>query len=115
MAAEITQEFDIIDLVQPVGIVDHDRIGRAIAKGQELLKDLFDPGHIGGNDFIGQNWACIIAAGRITNAGRAAAHQDNRLMAGFLQPAQHHDRNKRPDMQAVCSTIIAHIAHHLFF
>ena len=84
MPPEITQEFDVVQFIKPVGVIDHDRIGRAIAKCQELLKHFFDASHVGGNDFVGQNRAGVVTAGWITNTRGTAAHQNNRLVAGFL-------------------------------
>ena len=50
---------------------------------------------------FGQKRARCVFSGGVANLGRAAAHQDNRLVTGFLQGAQHHDLDKRPDMKAV--------------
>ena len=36
-----------LQLVEPVGIVDHHRIGRAVAEGQEFGEDLFDAVDVG--------------------------------------------------------------------
>ena len=43
MHAEIPQEGDVFQLIEPFGIIDHDGIGRAITKSQVFFKDLLDP------------------------------------------------------------------------
>ena len=55
--------------------------------------------------------ACRIAETRITNAGRSATHQNDRLVSGPLKPAQHHDRDEVSDVQAVGSQIEAVVRH----
>ena len=39
VAADVAQEIDVIERVQPVGIVGHDGVARAVAELQELRKD----------------------------------------------------------------------------
>src|ERR1043166_641422 len=51
--------------------------------------------------------ASLVAARLIADARRAAAHQDDRLVAGLLQPVQHHDRDQVPDMQRPAGAVIA--------
>ncbi len=91
MPSHIAQQRDIGELVQPVGIVDHDRIGRAIAEGEELLEHPADTGDVFVDFLIGQQLACLVLAGRVADLGRAATHEDDRLVPGFLQMTQHHD------------------------
>ena len=43
--------------------------------------------------------ARLVLARRIADHGGAAAHQRQRLAAGLLQPAQHHDLQQRADVQ----------------
>jgi hypothetical protein len=86
-----------LQLVEPVGVVRHDRAGAEIEKPREHLADrgdvLVDLG-------VGQQRAARVLAGRIADLARAAAHQGDRTMAGLLQPAQHHDGEKIADMEA---------------
>src|SRR5262245_11759770 len=44
---------------------------------------------------------CRIAETRIANSARTATHQHDRFVARPLKPAQHHDRDKVSDVQAV--------------
>ena len=47
MRADVAQERDVVERVEPVGIVDHDRVGRAVAEGQEALEHAPDRGDVG--------------------------------------------------------------------
>ncbi len=111
MHAELAQEGDIAQLVQPVGVVDHHRVGRACAEGQEFLEGPLDALDIGGDLGVGQQRALLVLVGGIADLGGAAAHDHDRPMAGLLQPAQHHDLNQAADMQAVGSGVEADVGH----
>ena len=49
MFAVITQERNGGELIQPVGVVDHQGVTRPLAKGDELGEDPFDAVHVGGD------------------------------------------------------------------
>ena len=112
VTAIVAQEIDIFQLVQPVAIIDHDGIGRPVAKGKELGEDLLDAVQIVVDLLIRQERARIVAKARIADAGRAAAHQGDRLVPGLLEPAQHHDLDEAADMKAFRRRIEADIARH---
>ena len=99
VAADVAQEIDVVERVEPVGIVGHHRIGLAVAEAQEAPEDFADAPQVRGDDLVGQQPAAFVLAGRIADPGGAAAHQRDRLMAGLLQPVQHHDRQQRADME----------------
>ena len=54
---------------------------------------------------------CVLAGG-VANLGRAATHQDDRFVAGLLKSAQHHDLDKRSDMEAVRRAVKADIGRN---
>ncbi len=100
MAAVIAQEFDVVEAVQPFGIVEHHGVAGSLAEGEEVRKDSFDARHVGGDHLCGQDLARFVLARRIADLGGAAAHQDDGLVTGLLQVAQQHDRHQGADMQA---------------
>ena len=52
-------------------------------------------------DLLGrQQLTHLVLAGRIADLGRAAAHHDDRLVPGLLQPAQRHDLHQVADVEA---------------
>ncbi len=110
--ADVAQEGDVVELAQPVVVVDHHRVGRAVAEGQEALEHASDAGDVGVDLRIGQQLAALVLAGRIADLGRAAAHQHDRLVTGLLQPAQHHDLDKAADVKARRGRVEADVAGH---
>ncbi len=112
MPADLAQERDVFELAQPLVIVDHDRVGRPVAEGQEALEHLADAGDVGVDLLVGQQLAALVLAGRIADLGRPAAHQHDRLVARLLQPAQHHDLDQAADVQARRGRVEADVAGH---
>eukprot|EP01136_Pigoraptor_vietnamica_P003491 Opistho-1_new@32805 len=112
MPADVAQERDVFELVEPVGIVDHHRVGRAVAKGQELLEHGLDRGDVAGDDLVGHQLARFVLEARVADLAGAAAHQDDRLVAGLLHAAQQHDLDQAADMERGRCRIKADIAGH---
>jgi len=117
MPADVAQQRDVEQPVEPVGVVHHDGIGRGRRRPriefrgerQELGEHGLDAGHVARDVRVGQQLARLVLARRIADLGRAAAHQHDRLVAGALQPAQHHDLHEAADMQAVGGAVEADI------
>jgi hypothetical protein len=99
MLADIAQEIEVVERVQPVGIVRHHGIAGAVAELQELREHLADAGQVPLDQLVGEDRAAIVLAGGVADARRSAAHQRDRTVAGLLHPVQHHDRHQRADMQ----------------
>jgi hypothetical protein len=57
------------------------------------------PAMLAGDVGVAQQLAAFVLAGGIADLGGAAAHQDDRLVAGLLQAAQHHDLDQAADVQ----------------
>jgi hypothetical protein len=110
--ADVAQKRDVAQFIEPIGIVDHDRVARAVAELQEFREDLADAGHVAGDLLVRQKLAGFVLAGGVADLCRAAAHQDDRLVAGLLEPAQQHDRHEVADMQAVGGAVVADIGGH---
>src|SRR3546814_14605892 len=64
MRADFLKQLDIAELAEPVLIVDHHRIGRAVAEAEELLKDAEDRRDVRRDRRIRQHLAAFVAAGR---------------------------------------------------
>ncbi len=107
---DIAQQRDVTQFVEPVGVVDHDRVGRASAELQEVGEDLANARHVMGDLGIVEQLARLVAARRVADPGRAAAHQHDRLVAGLLEQAQQHDPGQIADMQAVGGAVVADIS-----
>ena len=100
MYAVVAQELDVAVLRQPVVIVDHDRVGRAVAEGQEPRKRPLDARQIGVDLGVGQQRPLPILVRRIADLGGAAAHQHDGLVTRLLETTQHHDLDQTTHMQA---------------
>lgn len=112
MFSHVPQHVDPGHPVQPVGIVDYDRIGRPVAEGQQPLEHLADAGHIGRDLLLRQHRTRRRAKARIADARGAAADQHDRLVARLLHAPERHDRHQMPDMQTVRRRIEAGINRH---
>ena len=99
MPADVAQEVDVVERVQPVGVVGHDGVARPSPNFRNFAKIARMPLRFSLIMLVGQNLAALVLAGRIADARGAAAHQRDRAMAGLLHPVQHHDRQQRADMQ----------------
>ena len=94
MSADVAQEVDVIEFIEPVGIVRHYRVvcRGPVAKAQEARKDRANGFEIFINGFVGKKPPAFILARWIADARSAAAHQGDRPVAGLLQPIEQHDR-----------------------
>ena len=97
MPADVAQEGNVVQLVEPIGVVRHDRAGAEIEKAREHGADR---GDIGVDLLGGEQRAARVLAGGIADLAGAATHQRDRTMPGLLQPSQHHDGQQIADMQA---------------
>ena len=110
MTAIVAQERNVVQPVEPFGVVRKERVTLALAKSQELREGFPDSRDIGRDRFVIEELAGFILAGRIADLGRAAADQHDRAMAGLLQLPQHHDADEMPHMQARRRAVEADIA-----
>ncbi len=101
MPADVAQKWDVLEARQPVIVVDHHGAGRGIVEAQEVVENLANAGDIGVDLLVGEKLTGLIAARRITDLGRAAAHQHDGAVSRLLQAAQHHDLHQTADVQAV--------------
>ena len=75
MTADVAQERDVFEPVEPIVIVDQDRVGRAVAERQEALEHAADRRDVCVDLLVGQQLARLVLARRIADLGRAAAHE----------------------------------------
>ncbi len=109
MAADVAQEGDIAEAVEPIGVVGLDRVALALAEGEEAIEGAADAAHIGGDGGLIEQAPRLVAPRRVADLGRAAAHQHDRPVPGLLQPAQRHDLHEVADMEAVGGAVEADI------
>ena len=107
--ANVAQQRDVEQAVEPVGVVGHHSVGRAVAEGEVVGEALLDARHVGIDLCRGEQLAGLVAARRVADLGGAAAHQGDRLVAALLPPAQQHDLEQMADMQRIGGTVEADI------
>jgi hypothetical protein len=110
MPADLAQEVDIVELQQPVGIVDHQRVGGAVAIAQHLGEDLPDAGDVGFDGLDREELSRLVLEGGIAHHRGAAAHQGDRPVPGLLHPVEHHDLDERAGMERGGGGVEADIA-----
>ena len=109
MGAKIAQETDIGQLIQPFSIIHYQGISWPIAKDKVFFEYFLNTLFIFFDILVRQKRARFILARGVANFSCAAAHQNNWLMACALQKPQHHNLNKRANMQTVSGAIKADI------
>ena len=111
MASVVAQEIDVVELVEPIGIVDHERVARRSSPKLTNLPNTDSmPAILAAISASVEQLARLVLAGRIADLGGAAADQHDRLVPGLLQLAQHHDPEQIADMQARRGAVEADIA-----
>ena len=91
---DIAQKVDVVERVQPVGIVGHDGVATGGVEFQELVEDGANAFEVFVDCVVGEQAAALVLAGGIADARRAAAHQGDRAVTGLLQPVEQHDRQQ---------------------
>src|SRR6266516_4177786 len=99
MPADIAQHLDPVESCQPFGVVGHDRVMLACAESQEAREHLLDAVLIALDLLDRKDFPGFILAGGVADAGGAAAHQRDRLVAGLLQPVEAHDLHHGADVK----------------
>ena len=109
MTAEFAQKIDIVKAQQPIGIVHHNSVRGAVAESEEMFKDHAHAFHVACDLCVVQQLPRFLPARRVADPGRAAAHENDGLVAVALKKAQPHDRHQRPHVKAVGGTVEAAI------
>ena len=74
------QEIDVVEVLQPLVVVDEECVRLPVAESQELLEGIPYPGLVRVDLRFGQKLAAFVLAGRIADLRGAAADQRNRLV-----------------------------------
>ncbi len=112
--ADLAQERHIFQTVEPVGVVDHDRIGRPAPERDEPLEHA-EQALLVAFDLCGrEQLAHLVLARRIADLRRAAAHHHDRLVARLLEPAKRHDLHQVADMETWSRAVESDIGRDAF-
>ena len=113
MPADVAQHLDPVELGQPFGIVEHDRVAGAGAVAQHLGEHAADLALLASISSTRAHRARFVLAGGVADHGGAAAHQRDRLVAALLQPVQHHHGQVVADVQRRRGAVVADIGGRL--
>ena len=112
MRTDISQEFDIVELAQPVPVIHHDcPIIREIDETRDLLAEAVA---IMTDGLICHHLAHVRAPRGITNGSGAASHETDRTVSRTLHVGHCHERDQMACMEAVCRRIKSRIKGNLF-
>src|SRR5262245_20180901 len=112
MSPHIAQELDIVERCQPLGVVEHQGRGLALAEPQEASEHALDRLLVALDGLDGKDAPGLVLAGRVADPRGAAAHERDRLAARALQPSEHHDGNEMPNVQGWRRAVVADVADH---
>ena len=105
--AHLAQQLNIVEIQQPVSVVDHD--GLALAEVDEALHLALEALGVVVNIFLGEHLAHIRAARGVADHGRAAADERDRLVARHLETLHQRQRHKVAGRQAVGRAVKADV------
>ena len=103
--SDVAQHVEVVQLRQPLRIVDHQGIFWPRTKAQELGENLLDAALVVLDIFKRQQFAAFVAPRRIAHPCRAAAHQGYGFLPQFLGPVQQHDLHQRADVEGLCRAV----------
>ena len=109
MGTDFTQEFDIVQISQPVCVIGNDGTALALIEIDETGKLLFDAGYVMVDGFDSHHFTHIGFAGGVADHACAAAHQADGAVAAALHVRHSHNGQEMPNVQAVRGGVDADI------
>ncbi len=110
MPAIVAQKVDVVQRLEPIGVVDQDRVLLPRAEAQELPEHRFDARDIRGDFGVGKDLAHLVLAGGIAHLGGAAPDEHDGPVPGLLKLPEQHDADQVAHMQARGRAVEADIA-----
>ena len=110
--ADLAQEVDVVQVRQPVRVVDDERL--VVGEIQEAAHLLLDALDVVVDVLTGEHLAQLALAGGVAHQAGASAHQRDGTMARALHMRHGHDRDVVTDVQGVRGRIEADIEGDLF-
>ena len=115
--AHVAQQLDVVQIQQPVGVVQHQSL--AVGEVDELLHLALEALRVVLDGILGQHLTHVGAAGGVTDQGRTVADQGDRFVSALLEMLQDHDADKVADVQGISRRVDADVGglrtFHKFF
>ena len=109
MAADLPEKIDVVELGQPIGVVEHHRpahsFPRMFGEIDDGLKLGFHRFAVGEDLFLAEHLAHFALAGGIPDHGGSPADERDRLMPRLLQVMKGEERNHMTDVKAFAGRI----------
>ena len=115
MYAYITQEFDIVQVSQPVAVVYDDGTAFAFVEVDETGQLVFDAGYIVVDGFYCHHFTHIRFTGGVADHGCAAAYQTDGSVAASLHVCHCHNCQEMTNVQGICCGVDADIECYAAF
>ena len=100
--AYITQEFDVVQVSQPVAVVYDDRTAFAFIEVDETGQLVFDAGYVVVDCFNCHHFTHVSFTGRVTDHSCTAAYQTDRSVTASLHVSHSHYCQEMTNVQGVC-------------
>ncbi len=99
MGADITDKFDIVEITEPVGVVDH--LGLAFAELDKAAHLLLKAFAVMVDHLHGHHFTQVLSAGRVADHAGAAADQGDGLVACHLQTLHQKQSHEMPNVKRI--------------
>ena len=113
MCPNLAQKFDVVELPQPIAVVDHQRL--ALRKIDETRDLLLEAVAVVLDIRVCQHPAHVRAPRRIADRSRAAAHETHGTMPGTLHVRHRHESEEMSNMKTVCRRVEPCVEGHALF
>jgi len=110
--ADVAEELDVLEAVEPVGVVYEPRVARSVAENEEVLEDGADLGHVAIDGGVVQKPPRLVLAARVPDFCRAAADEDDGRVSVPLEQAEDHDLEQGSDVEGVGGRVEAEVRGH---
>ena len=113
MNSDITDKLNVVEIPEPVGVIDHLCLARALAELDKAAHLLFEALTVVVDRLNRHHRSEIGSSGGISDHSGSAADQRDRLVSGFLQTLHEKKCHKVADMQRICRRVKTDIERRL--
>ncbi len=110
VAPDVPKKRDVLQRIQPIGVVDENRVGRTVAERQKPPQEFFDPLDIGLDFPFAADLPHLVFAGRVADLRRATTDQSDGFLPRALHNPEFKDLHEVADMKARRRRIEADVA-----
>ena len=109
MLADVAEEIEHAHGRHPVGVVDEDGGIFRAGEVEQVAELAHDAGDVGVDGFLGEEIALGRFAARVADHAGGAAGEDDGLVSGELEPAEHDEAEEVAELEAAAGGIEADV------